>query len=61
MTTQGKGYPTRVVCHFQGKDGLIVLDQLRRVDKARLTKHLGPLTTRAQQAILRVLAEMFAE
>lgn len=61
LTTQGKAYPTRVACHFQGKDGLIILDQLRTVDKARLVKRLGRLVIPEQQAVLQVLAEMFAE
>lgn len=61
MTTQGKTYPTRVACRFQGKAGLIVLDQIRTVDKTRLTKRLGKLDDKTAQAVLRVLGEMFAE
>lgn len=61
MTTQGRAYPTRVPCHFQGKDGQIVLDQLRTVDKARLVKRLDRIDEPVQQAVLRLLAEMFAE
>ena len=33
MTTKGQRYPSRIVCNFQGKDGQIVLDQIRTVDK----------------------------
>ena len=61
MTTQGRPYPTRVSCRFQGKDGQIVLDQLRTVDKARLIKRLGHISPSTQKAALAVLAEMFAE
>lgn len=61
LTTQGKLYPTRVACHFQGKDGLIILDQLRTVDKVRLVKRLGRLESSEQQAVLQILATMFAE
>ena len=60
MTTKGQPYPSRVPCQFQGKEGQIVLDQLRTVDKARLVKRLGRIDTAAQQAVLAVLAEMFA-
>ena len=60
MTTKGRPYPTRVACRFEGKDGQVVLDQLRTVDKARLVKRLGRLSPAAQQATLAVLAEMFA-
>ena len=61
MTTQGKAYPTRVGCRFEGKSGLIVLDQLRTVDRTRLVKRLGTLSADEQSVVLRVLAEMFAE
>ncbi|WP_178378168.1 type II toxin-antitoxin system PemK/MazF family toxin [Chroogloeocystis siderophila] len=61
MTTKGQSYPTRVACQFQGKDGQIVLDQIRTVEKTRLVKHLGQVSLEAQQAVLSTLAEMFAE
>lgn len=61
MTTQGRPYPTRVPCRFQGKDGQIILDHLRTVDKTRLIKRLGQISASAQKAVLAVLAEMFAE
>ena len=31
MTTQGRPYPSRVLCQFEGKEGQVVLDQLRTV------------------------------
>jgi mRNA interferase MazF len=61
MTTKGRAYPTRVSCQFQGREGQIVLDQLRTVDNVRLVKHLGHLTADEQQAVLSALAELFAE
>lgn len=61
MTTRGKQYPTRVVCQFQGKNGQIVLDQIRTVDKNRLVKKLGRISQDEQKMLLDVLAEMFAE
>jgi mRNA interferase MazF len=61
ITTQGQPYPTRVPCRFQGKEGQIVLDQLRTVDKVRLVKRLGRISAETQRAVLDVLAEMFAE
>jgi mRNA interferase MazF len=60
MTTKGRDYPTRVACTFEGKDGQIVLDQIRTVDKARLVKRLGKITENEQKQVLAVLAEMFA-
>ena len=61
MTTRGRDYPTRVNCHFEDKEGQIVLDQIRTVDKARLVKRLGCLDSKTQGSVLAVLAEMFAE
>jgi len=60
MTTVGRDYPTRVTCTFQGKQGQIVLDQIRTVDKSRLVKRLGKISATTQQQVLDVLAEMFA-
>lgn len=61
MTTKGRQYPTRVACQFQGKDGQIVLDKIRTADKKRLVKKLGQISPDEQQALLSILAEMFAE
>ena len=61
MTTKGQPYPTRVTCQFQGKEGQIVLDQIRTIDKIRLVKLLSQITTEEQKAVLDILAEIFAE
>ena len=60
MTTKGKSYPSRVRCNFKGKDGQVVLDQIRTVDKTRLIQKLGKIDTAVQEQVLSVLAEMFA-
>lgn len=61
MTTKGQDYPTRVNCQFEGKDGQIILDQIRTVDKGHLVKKLGKITDKTQNEVLAVLLEMFAE
>src|ERR1700692_1337616 len=60
MTSKGRGYPTRVSCHFAGKDGEIVLDQIRTVDKIRLVKKLGALDAVTQKRTLKVIHDIFA-
>jgi mRNA interferase MazF len=60
MTTQGRGYPTRVACEFQGKQGHIVLDQIRTVDKSRLLRKLGRIDSQTQLKVLSALHDMFA-
>lgn len=60
MTTKGRTYPTRVNCEFAGKEGQIVLDQIRTVDKIRLVKKLGSIDSKTQRAVSQSLIEMFA-
>lgn len=60
LTSKGRSYPTRVDCRFDEKDGQVVLDQIRTVDKARLIKKLGRLDDDTQEQILGGLAELFA-
>jgi mRNA interferase MazF len=61
MTTKGQSYPTRVPCEFQGKEGQVVLDQIRTVDKSRLVQKLGRIDKSTQTEVLVTIAEMFAE
>ena len=61
MTTKGRSYPTRVACTFQGKEGQVVLDQIRTVDKSRLARKLGKISEETQSEVLSVLNEMFNE
>jgi mRNA interferase MazF len=60
MTTKGRDYPTRVNCQFEGKDGQIILDQIRTMDKSRLVKKLGTVRSDTEKEVLAVLVEMFA-
>jgi mRNA interferase MazF len=60
MTTGGHAYPWRVQCRFQGRSGLIVIDQLRTVDTERLVRRLGRLAPSPLAGVLAVLQEMFA-
>jgi mRNA interferase MazF len=61
MTTKGRKYPTRIACVFQKKKGQIVLDQIRTVDKKRLVKNLGSISTKIQNQTLNILQEMFGK
>jgi len=59
MTTKGQAYPTRIPCRFKGKDGQVVLDQIRTVDRSRLITKLGRIGAGSAAAALVVLREMF--
>jgi mRNA interferase MazF len=60
MTTKGKNYPTRIACKLQGKQGQIVLDQIRTVDKIRLVKRVGQIDSKTKTEVLAKLQEMFS-
>jgi len=60
LTTSGRSYPSRVQTRFAGKDGQVVIDRLRTVDKARLAKRLGALDPREAATVLEVLRDFFA-
>ena len=61
MMTKGRSYPSRVPCRFKGKNGHVVLDQIRTVDQRRLIKKMGRLDNATSTLVLEVLREMFAE
>lgn len=60
LTSTKRSYPTRINCQVQGKDGQIVLDQIRTVDKKRLIKKIDTINKRTSQKIKKILSEMFA-
>ena len=60
MTSARRRYPTRVDLTFQRRKGQVVLDQIRTVDRARLTKRLGRLPAARARDVSDVLVEMFS-
>jgi mRNA interferase MazF len=60
MTTRGRAYPTRVTCRFQNKEGQIVLDQIRTVDKIRLVKRISRVDEDVQRQVLNALQALFS-
>ena len=60
LTSKGFHYPTRIQYSFQGKKGLILLDQLRAVDKSRLLQKVGLISQNSQIKIINCLQELFA-
>jgi mRNA interferase MazF len=61
VTTGSRPAPYRIPVTFQGKDGLILLDQLRTLDKQRLVRRLGAVGRRTLAVALAALREMFDE
>ncbi len=60
MTTKGFDFPCRIKCKFSGKDGLLLLDQIRAVDKSRFIKKLGVVDEDVQIRLCECLQELFA-
>lgn len=61
MTTKSHDYPTRAKITFQGKNGWIVLDQIRTVDKRRLVKKLGKINEITIRKIKAIIREMLVD
>ncbi|EGZ47901.1 type II toxin-antitoxin system PemK/MazF family toxin [Neisseria wadsworthii] len=61
LTSAGRPAPFRVPVTFGDKDGLVLLDQIRVVDKRRLVKSMGHLSNEVLSDILSVLQEIFME
>lgn len=59
MTTKQRNYKSRVTINFQSKQGEVMLDQIRTIDKKRLITKLGVLSIKDLKAVLSVLREMF--
>jgi len=61
MTTKSHDYPSRIKVDFQNKTGWIVLDQMRTIDKRRLTKKLGEVDKKTVQKVKSVIKEMLVD
>ncbi|EEA04122.1 transcriptional modulator of MazE/toxin, MazF [Burkholderia sp. H160] len=61
MTSKGRAAPFRIPVTFKRKHGLILLDEIRAVDKVRLIKKEGSVADKTLLDTLRTLQEVFAE
>lgn len=61
MTSKGRPAPFRISVTFKRKQGLILLDQVRAVDKVRLVKKEGAVADKTLLDTLGTLQEVFAE
>ena len=59
MTSKGFAAPFRIPVTHAGTKGLVVLDQLRTVDKTRLVKKMGSVSSKTLNATLTTLQELF--
>jgi len=61
MTTGSFSALFRIPVRHAGKKGLILLDQIRSVDKTRMLKHVGVLSPSTLSIVLARLTESFVE
>ena len=60
LISASKSYPFRVACRFDGKQGQVVLDQIRTVDRERMVRRLGRVSPNVERRVLATLQELFA-
>ena len=61
MTTGSHLAGFRIPVKFSGKEGLILLEQIRALDKRRLVRRLGNVDRATLAAMMATLREMFAD
>jgi mRNA interferase MazF len=61
MTTGSRPAPFRIPVTFQKKSGLILMDQVRTLDKQRLIRRLDAVEAKTLRATLTCLRNIFAE
>ena len=59
MTSKGFDFIFRPKIKFEDKEGLVLLDQIRTVDKSRLVKKIGIVDTNVSKEISKTLVQMF--
>lgn len=60
LSTVSNPYPTRIAVNFLNNERMIVLDQMRSVDKVRLVKKIGQIEREVQTDVVGILQEFFA-
>jgi len=61
ITSKSKNYPTRVMISLEKIDNWVVLDQIRTIDKIRLTRKIGKLNQKEVNSIKQVIKETFVD
>jgi len=59
ITSKGFDFVFRAKIKFEGKNGLILLDQIRAIDKSRIVKKIGAVQSNKAKEIAKLLTEIF--
>ena len=60
ITSNKRNFPTRIAFQLNENENYIALDQIRAVDKIRLSKKISVLNREMAQAVCEKLQELFA-
>lgn len=60
LSSTNAKYPTRVPVEFLNSERMVILDQIRTVDKERLVKKIGEIGELSRDHVIERLGEMFA-
>jgi len=61
VTSQSRNYPTRVMIDLEEQENWVVIDQIRTIDKSRLTKKIGRLSQKETTSIKHDIKETFVD
>ncbi|MGB3590034.1 MAG: type II toxin-antitoxin system PemK/MazF family toxin [Tunicatimonas sp.] len=61
ITSQSKAYPTRMEINIRSRPNWVVIDQIRTIDKSRITRTVGKLTDGETAKIKEVIRETFVD
>ena len=61
MTTTSRNYPTRVKARHNNKDGFVVIDQVRTIDKKRIIKRFDTLHPVEIKKVKAIIKETFVD
>ena len=59
LTSTIKKYPTRIDCNVNGKNGQIVIDQIRTIDKTRLIKKISTINVATSEKVYETIVAYF--
>jgi mRNA interferase MazF len=61
VTSQSRNYPTRIPFDLEGETNWIVIDQIRTINKSRITKIIGSLDDETIEQVKDIIKETYVD
>jgi mRNA interferase MazF len=61
VTSQSRNYPTRIPFDLEGETNWIVIDQIRIINKSRITKIIGSLDDETIEQVKDIIKETYVD